>query len=668
MSGLESTKTPSARRRDGPAAEVGDDGNVVVVNPTWDSRFDMGNMRLFATFDGEGSLTRCMICDGFDAPTWRMHVRVDGVPLSFGRAVGIGRLWELDGEASSTRVTLLSFLDEGSAAAHQRISIRNDSARPVSALIRLEFSAGYKRSFFEELRNRYARWAARLPGTAGWWAVSGAKISLPFAAKRLAATENGGVRTKGKYVFSWSADSVCEGAPGSLYREFPVHLESGTSAELNWAMCMGSEQEAFRRAGNAGPAMESAREYASWLGACYGGEDVLQKSVFIAGLNAAVSMFKEFPLGFAGLVAGPDYAYPPRLYFRDGYWTAQILLRFRPDLVKRHLLSLARGVHADGQCPSGVFAPHLLSGHAGADVESLDWLPDHYDSPSFFVLLVEEYVAATRDPSFLDETVSTWEGKDAKGHFATVWALARKAADYLIKKDSDGDGLIEKPYAANDWADNVRRSVWVAYDQVLYAAALLAAEKLARARGEAAAAERYRTHADLARSALNETLWDDELGHFVDYRRPGFAERHFHIDSLIALRYRLVDSDKIDRLLAAAKRMQTRENTNQPYGDWGVMCAYPYYGQAGDLFSKSALPLCYHNGADWPYWDGVYALILRERGDPDWRYAAMRWWEYSLSRGWLTPVEYYSPPYEPGGMLQGWSSMPALACAEKQRS
>jgi len=31
-----------------------------------------------------------------------------------------------------------------------------------------------------------------------------------------------------------------------------------------------------------------------------------------------------------------------------------------PELVRAHLLSLASGVHPDGQCPSGIFAGHLL--------------------------------------------------------------------------------------------------------------------------------------------------------------------------------------------------------------------------------------------------------------------------------------------------------------------
>jgi hypothetical protein len=55
----------------------------------------------------------------------------------------------------------------------------------------------------------------------------------------------------------------------------------------------------------------------------------------------------------------------------------------------------------------------------------------------------------------------------------------------------------------------------------------------------------------------------------------------------------------------------------------------------------------------------VYASILLERHDPGGLEVLTRWWSYGLEQGWLTPVEYYSPAYPTGGMLQGWSSFPA---------
>lgn len=129
---------------------------------------------------------------------------------------------------------------------------------------------------------------------------------------------------------------------------------------------------------------------------------------------------------------------------------------------------------------------------------------------------------------------------------------------------------------------------------------------------------------------------------------------------MLTVLYGIADETRAQRVLNAARRLlQSRYNHAQPYGDWGVLCAFPPYQRAEDLFGRSAEPYRYHNGADWLYWDAVYAQILLARGDDDWRYVLTRGWEYGLTRGWLTPVEYFSPPYPPGGYLQAWSSLPA---------
>jgi hypothetical protein len=140
------------------------------------------------------------------------------------------------------------------------------------------------------------------------------------------------------------------------------------------------------------------------------------------------------------------------------------------------------------------------------------------------------------------------------------------------------------------------------------------------------------------------------------------VESNFSIDTLVTVLFGLADA-QTPRILPAARRLQTRHNREQPFGDWGVASVFPLYQNRQDLFGKSAERYHYHNGADWPYWDGVYGRILMERDDPEWRNVLTRWWEYGLGHGWLTPLEYFSPLYPPGGMLQGWSTTPAAAIA-----
>jgi hypothetical protein len=112
-------------------------------------------------------------------------------------------------------------------------------------------------------------------------------------------------------------------------------------------------------------------------------------------------------------------------------------------------------------------------------------------------------------------------------------------------------------------------------------------------------------------------------------------------------------------LKAFESKLETRNNQEQPYGSWGVMCAYPPFKRQSDLRSKTAFPYRYHNGSDWPYWDGAYAEERLRHGLGGARYALTRWWETCLDNGWIGAVEYFSPPYGRGSLLQGWSAMPA---------
>lgn len=649
---------------DSPKAQPQADGSLLVEGPSALSRFDMGNTTLFATFDGEGSLRRGLLAEGHELGSWRLELRIGGETAAFSRARAIGRLWELELElgGAGTSARLESFLGESEPAIFQRLALENRSSSAARVELRLEYESGAGGTLGDAVCDARARLRAMLPGTAAWWARAGAKLIRPYVARRVRIGAGGVVEALGMRKSTWRsfpAPDLVERRGRCVSLRFDFELGPRERREILWSL--GAGEALASGPEEAGRAFDSARAYGAWLAGQCAEEDLLLKSMFVAGLNAAISMFKVFPEGFEGLVAGPDYAYPPRLYFRDGYWTAQVLIRFRPDLARRHILSVAKGVHEDGQCPSGVFAPHVLREHASGRVDSLDWLPDHFDSPALFVLLVADYVEATGDAAILDEEVVLWRGKDREGRAVGLMSLVEAAAGYLADKDSGG--LIEKPHEANDWADNVRRSSYVAYDQALYAAALRAVARLEAGRGEAVPAETNSRRAEAARVALDRELWDEETGHYVDYRRDGFVEPHLAIDSLVALRYGLVGEEKAGRMISSALRLITRDNAEQPYGDWGVMCAFPCYRLPSDLFSKSSYPYRYHNGADWPYWDGVLAEILAERGRPEWRYVVGRWWEYGLERGWLTPVEYYSPPYEPGGMLQGWSSMPAAALA-----
>jgi hypothetical protein len=384
--------------------------------------------------------------------------------------------------------------------------------------------------------------------------------------------------------------------------------------------------------------------------------DPVLRSMVVQGTHATLSSIRQDQKGvFAGLAAGQAYSAPARTYYRDGYWTLQPLLHCSPGVVRDQIRLLALGVQPDGEAPSGV----ILAGPAQSvawdkfrradrvyreeHIRSGDWWSDHFDSPLFFILSLGDYVRETGD---MDE---------ARQH----WPLVRAIFERYIRA-ADPDGLPRKPDHDRDWADNVYREGLVSYDLGLWVGALDALVAMGTTL-DPGVAERSGELAARARESIDRLLWVEASGNYADFvRTDGFVEDHITLDSLTLLRYGAVPEWRALTVLKRAERLlESRHNSKQPYGDWGTLCAFPPFKRARDVRAKTAFAYRYHNGSDWPYLDAIYAEERLRRGLPGARYALTRWWEACLASGWAGAVEYYSPPFGRGSLLQGWSGLPA---------
>ncbi|MBW9052916.1 GH116 family glycosyl hydrolase [Rhizobium mesosinicum] len=384
----------------------------------------------------------------------------------------------------------------------------------------------------------------------------------------------------------------------------------------------------------------------------------LMRSMISQSLHAALSSIRQNEHGgFGGLAAGQAYSAPARTYYRDGYWTLQALLERAPDAVRSQIELLARGIQPDGEAPSGV----ILTGPAQAEewekvrrshpqikeehLRPGDWWSDHFDSPLFFILTIGDYIRTTGDSSPL--TV----------HWDKVIAIF----DRYCGLDRAGNGLPVKPRHDRDWADNVFRHGYVSYDIGLWIGAL---DVIAAYSGtiDGNIAAKAAATAKKARASIDDVLLQAG-GAYADYgEKHDFVEDHLTLDSLTLLRYRAVSAERARTVLAKVEAvLETRNNASQPYGDWGVMCAFPPFKRQKDTRSKSAFRYRYHNGSDWPYLSGLYAeqRLIHDLSDAE--YPLLRWWETCLEEGWMGAVEYFAPPWGRGSLLQGWSSMPAMA-------
>ncbi len=386
--------------------------------------------------------------------------------------------------------------------------------------------------------------------------------------------------------------------------------------------------------------------------------DALMRSMAIQSAHASLSSIRRAEDGrFLGLAAGQAYSAPTRTYYRDGYWTLQTLLFLEPSVVRDQIDLLATGIQPDGEAPSGVILTGPRQGeewekfrvnaavYKMEHLRSTDWWSDHFDSPLFFILTIGDYVRVTGDTAPLS------------AHWDTVKAIFHRYQAF----DEFGTGLPVKPRHDRDWADNVYRHGYVAYDVGLWIGALDVIATHGRAL-DAAIAEDARAHAAKARAHLDDAMLTPS-GWYHDYGLKGdFVEDHLTLDSLTLLRFDAVSAERARTVLEhAARLLETRNNDKQPYGDWGVMCAWPPFKRPADTRAKSAFAYRYHNGADWPYLSGLYAEQRLKFGLDGWDYPLTRWWKTSLENGWIGSVEYFSPPFARGSLLQGWTGMHAAA-------
>jgi glycogen debranching enzyme len=228
-------------------------------------------------------------------------------------------------------------------------------------------------------------------------------------------------------------------------------------------------------------------------------------------------------------------------------------------------------------------------------------------------------------------------------------------------------GLPVKPHNDRDWADNVTREGLVAYDIGLWIGALDALATLG-ARLDPALGAAARAEAEAARTAADSSLWrgDPKGGHYADYvRGDGWTEAHLALDALMLLRFDAVPEPRALAMLDEVRaRLESRRNDDQPYGDFGMLCAFPPFADRAALRAKSAFAYRYHNGGEWPWLDAVYAAERLRRGLAGWRYPLTRWWSFCLEQGWAGPVEHFSRPFGRGSLLQGWSSLPAAVALQ----
>ncbi len=618
-------------------------GGITATGKLWEEAlYDAGNNAITAQFDGRGAISRYAVMNKYEVfSKFYTLLTIDGVPLDYIRekkAEMIGKRQITTVYTDKAEIEIIQFLDGGHNCIYVQYGVTAKEDIGFEAV--MNFGINYQ-SYVDQLPG------ARL--TAG----NLLRIIGGFLGGKKQEEEKDGevLILRGKVMGDFYIDAALSKggkmgeADRGFFNQFAVggKVKKGDKGIFRYVISAGTRGDytfcdVKERLKNFDSAMKEAQDYIDSLVCPAGITDPMEQTYYKSLLNCSLSNYKE--LGkFKGFLAGIVYQFPARTYYRDGYWTVLSVLPVKPELVRNEIITLAHGINKKGEC--GTAVRYNFKCHWG----------NHYDSPSFFVIMTYDYLVHTGDMSVLGEKVNG----------ASIYELICAVLE-RFKREVDGTGLLVKggKFNRRDWCDNVFRGGYVTYDEALYCRALQAAGEISAKLGKKERAEAFEKDYKKVKKAINTLLWNEEKGWYNNYADGDFTEDNLSIDTVVTVLFGIADEERARRVLAnMEKYLETRNNKEQGMGDWGTMSVYPYYKRAWDIVQKSSLPAYYHNGGDWPYLSNVYAYAKLMYG-MDYKYPLLRWFEYNVEKGNYTPVEFYSPIHPDGSLLQAWSSTGAF--------
>jgi glycogen debranching enzyme len=236
------------------------------------------------------------------------------------------------------------------------------------------------------------------------------------------------------------------------------------------------------------------------------------------------------------------------------------------------------------------------------------------DSTAWWLVACARYARATGDGRL---------AADLRPHL-------QAALDALVRRDSDGDGLVEQ-CPNEDWADHMRRHGKVTYTQAVWYGAVQAATDLGLRGPDPASIRR----------AIRRTLFKRQA--LLDWRCPERCSNRVAQDSALLILFGLLDGEESAWLLRRLDRLDS------PHGHRIVSPSFRRSGMGPYHFKRGE----YQNGGIWTWLTGWEAQARTLAGDTE---TALRLLESCFCPGcrriyeWIQPARghRYNPDFATG--------------------
>jgi hypothetical protein len=248
---------------------------------------------------------------------------------------------------------------------------------------------------------------------------------------------------------------------------------------------------------------------------------------------------------------------------RDSYWTSWLHLVLFKDLEKKMIDETIACQQASGKIPTTILP--------------LIEREDDLDINAFFILRVARFYRL-------------YHGKE---ELIACWPALKKAMDWLISRDANGNGLPVQVSFWGDWKDvgGVEGRMYSPFSGLVYLAALKQMRHMAEACSDGESAQKYEAAYEKGFELINRPvekggLWNGE--YYCQRWKNGEVNDKLLQDQTIGILFDVVPREKALKIIASLNKKSLTE--------YGVCETFPYYPA-----EYGYPPGTYHNGAVWPW-------------------------------------------------------------------